>query len=487
MRHRVRIVTAVAAAATALAALPAGAAAGTLERIDLPSRGNVDASQVHFNGAGHPGRLVANVLLPDGFDRSRRYPVLYLLHGAGENYASWVTKTKADVVAKDLQAIVVMPDAATGFYVNQWNGGRRGAPGWERYFLDEVIPEVEARYPIRPGRRWHAIGGFSMGGYGTAYLASQRPDYFGAAAPMSGFLAIRRPELALLFDVATGQSYDRLYGPMDGFYAAGHDPVALVGNLRHTRLFVITGNGVPDPSKPPSSSAQSTVTDSAGEAELKLHADDFTAAARAVGAAVTYTVLLGVHNHPYWTEHLRRFLAWDPFAPVAEHPSSWRYTTVADRGRAWDVTYRFAAPPESVETLSNDDGRFAATGSGTLELCAADGRGVRAALPFDGLVLRRAVALRVLPAGRRLRVELRSDEPVTVALRTRVARGGRAASASTAPVALAAGERRVVTVRLGPRGRALLRRTGVPGAVRVVARHGACAGGRWTSATARLR
>jgi S-formylglutathione hydrolase FrmB len=149
-------------AAIACVALAGPARAGTLERIDLPSHGNVDATKVRFNGTGHPGRLVANVLLPDGFDRAKRYPVLYLLHGAGESYASWVTKTKADVVAKDLQAIVVMPDAATGFYVNQFNGGRRGDPGWERYFLDEVIPEIAARYPIRAGRRWHDVAGCTM-------------------------------------------------------------------------------------------------------------------------------------------------------------------------------------------------------------------------------------------------------------------------------------------------------------------------------------
>lgn len=479
--------------APALAVLLAGALAAPaaqadrLQRIDLPSSGNVDASHVRFNGAGHPGRLVANVLLPEGFTPTERYPVLWLLHGAGESYASWVTKTKADVVTRDLRAIVVMPDAASGFYLDHFNGGRRGAPAWERYFLDEAIPQIEARFPIRRGRRWHAVAGFSMGGYGAAYLASQRPEYFGAAGPMSGFLAPRRPEMPALFGIATGQSYEGLFGPPDGAYAAGHDPVALAGNLRDTRLFVISGNGVPDPAKPPSSSAQSTITDSAGEAELRLHGDDFAAAARAAGASVTHTVLLGVHNHPYWTEHLRRFLAWDPFGEVPDQPATWRYSTVADRGRAWELTYRFTTPPATVQTLARTAAGYAATGSGAVELCDADGRGLRAALPFRDGRLRRAVAVRILAttAARvrrtgRLRVGLRAAEPATVTTELRVG----AHRVTAAPVELAAGAARTVVVRL-PRAarRALAGGT----RVRVVARHGGCPGGRWTTAARRLR
>ena len=112
-----------------------------------------------------------------------------------------------------LPAIVVMPDAATGFYTNWWNEGKRGVAGLGAVLPRRGHPAVEARFPIRRGRRWHAVAGFSMGGFGTAYLASQRPDYFGSAGPMSGFLAPRRTEMPIAFDTATGQSYQAIYGP----------------------------------------------------------------------------------------------------------------------------------------------------------------------------------------------------------------------------------------------------------------------------------
>ena len=454
--------------------------------IPMPSRGNVDASQVRFNGASHPGRLMATVLLPDGYDPSKRWPVLYLLHGAGEHFRTWVDKTGADEVTAGLPAIVVMPDAATGFYTNWFNGGKRGEPGWERYFIDEVIPAVERRFPIRPGRRWHAVAGFSMGGFGTAYLASQRPDYFGSIGPMSGFLAPRRAEMPLAFDAATGQSYSAIYGPADGAYVAGHDPVALAGNLRHTRAFVITGDGVTDAAKTPPGSPQSAVTGALGEGELRFHSEDFAAALRAAGADVTLTVLRGIHDHPYWNDHLRRLLAWDPFKPVQERPEQWSYKTVADRGRAWDVTYRFAEAPEVVQTLSRNGAAYSGSGEGTVELCGPGGTGVRSSLPFKRRELGRAVRLSVV--GRRgptVRVRVRSTEAVRARLRGRVARRGATRRLRPATVRLGAGGTRTVALRAPRRARTLLR--GGPARVRVLARHGRCAGGRWSAARRTLR
>ncbi len=155
-------------AVAALVALAPAACASTLVTIEVPSA-FVDASKVTFNGADHRRKLLANVLLPDGYDPGREYPVLFLLHGAGDSYKSWVRPDRGDVVktAKGLDAIVFMPEGAIGFYTKWWGGGRRGDPGWGRYYLTELIPLIEKRYRIRPGRRWHAIAGLSMGGFGA--------------------------------------------------------------------------------------------------------------------------------------------------------------------------------------------------------------------------------------------------------------------------------------------------------------------------------
>ena len=77
--------------------------------------------------------------------------------------------------------VIVMPEGHRGFYTNWWNGGeaRRPRPG-SAAALDQLVPFVEKRLRIKPGRRWRAIGrGFSMGGAGAMFYASQRPGYFG--------------------------------------------------------------------------------------------------------------------------------------------------------------------------------------------------------------------------------------------------------------------------------------------------------------------
>ena len=223
------------ASGVALAVLTAAAPATAAQRlvtIETPSR-NVSPADVRFNGANHPRRLRAHVLLPDGYNGKRRFPVLFLLHGAGGRTEDWVRPQTGDIAntARGLGAIVVMPEGATGFYTNWWNGGRRGAPGWERFYIDELVPLVERRLRVLPGRRNHAIAGLSMGGLGATFIGSQLPGYFGAAASFSGLLQHQRPQVEPALE-AFGARYQDVFGPQSGFYATGHNPTRLAANLR---------------------------------------------------------------------------------------------------------------------------------------------------------------------------------------------------------------------------------------------------------------
>ena len=56
--------------------------------------------------------------------------MLYLLHGHGDSYDDWASsKGQVAQIAKDLGALIVMPEGARGWYADWWNGGRRGGPG----------------------------------------------------------------------------------------------------------------------------------------------------------------------------------------------------------------------------------------------------------------------------------------------------------------------------------------------------------------------
>ncbi|HEV2812070.1 MAG TPA: alpha/beta hydrolase family protein [Solirubrobacteraceae bacterium] len=352
-----------------------------LVTIDTPSR-HVDPAQVEFNGADHPRVLRANVLLPDGYDGSRRFPVLFLLHGLGDSFATWAGPSgQVSEIARGFPAIVVMPEAARGFYSSWWNDGRRGEPGWERFFLDELVPLVEERFRVLPGRRWHAVAGLSMGGMGSTFLASQLPGYFGSVATFSGFVGHQRPEIPAGLRAYGGVDYERIFGPVDGFYATGHNPARLTDNLRWTRLFVTVGDGTPAPGV--ESSPPAIAGGGVAEAELRAQNDEMVAAARASGVDVDYRPKQGVHDWPYWRAALRETIAWDPFAAVPEAPASWTYRTVAQSGEAWGLRYRFEEPPDAVVTLAQDGGRVRGDGRGRVEVRNSGGCGFTTTLPFD--------------------------------------------------------------------------------------------------------
>ena len=134
------------------------------------------------------------VYLPPDYETSQRsYPVLYLLHGAGDDQTGWVQFGEVlritDNAIKDGTAtpmIIVMPDADTGQrgYFNSVNGGWR----YEDFFFEELMPYVEKEYRIKSEKRYRAVAGLSMGGGGSFMYALHRPDLFSSACPLSAYV-----------------------------------------------------------------------------------------------------------------------------------------------------------------------------------------------------------------------------------------------------------------------------------------------------------
>lgn len=132
-----------------------------------------------------------SIYLPPGYnDSDQSYPVLYLLHGSGDNHTGWVQFGQVQHIAdktiddgKAARMIIVMPDADTGKrgYFNDIEGNFN----YEDFFFNELIPHIEKTYRVRSERRYRAVAGLSMGGGGTIFYALHRPDLFAAAAPLS--------------------------------------------------------------------------------------------------------------------------------------------------------------------------------------------------------------------------------------------------------------------------------------------------------------
>jgi enterochelin esterase-like enzyme len=134
------------------------------------------------------------VYLPPCYENSQRsYPVLYLLHGAGDDQSGWIQfgevlyiTDKAIREGNATPMIIIMPDANTGQrgYFNDISGKWR----YEDFFFDELIPFVEKEYRIRSEKRFRAIAGLSMGGGGTFMYALRRPELFSSACPLSAYI-----------------------------------------------------------------------------------------------------------------------------------------------------------------------------------------------------------------------------------------------------------------------------------------------------------
>ena len=131
------------------------------------------------------------VYLPPDYEISERsYPVLYLLHGGGDDQTGWVQFGEvlhiADKAIKEGKAtpmVIIMPDASEGnrgYFNNISNEWR-----YEDFFFEELVPYVESTYRIKGEKRYRAIAGLSMGGGGSFMYALHRPDMFSSSCPLS--------------------------------------------------------------------------------------------------------------------------------------------------------------------------------------------------------------------------------------------------------------------------------------------------------------
>ena len=127
---------------------------------------------------------------PDYETSTRSYPVLYLLHGGGDDQTGWVQFGEVQHIAdkaihegKATPMVIVMPDANT--VRRGYSNNALGTWLYEDYFFKELMPFVEKKYRIKSDKRYRAIAGLSMGGDGSFTYALHHPELFSSACPLS--------------------------------------------------------------------------------------------------------------------------------------------------------------------------------------------------------------------------------------------------------------------------------------------------------------
>jgi S-formylglutathione hydrolase FrmB len=135
-------------------------------------------------------KIKAVVVLPEGYQKNKSYPVVYLLHGYGGKYSDWIKKVPAiSSLADSYSQIIVCPDGN----ISSWYFDSPVNQDWkyETYITKELVQWVDENYATIKNRAGRGISGLSMGGHGALYLAFKHQDVFGAAGSMSGGVDIR--------------------------------------------------------------------------------------------------------------------------------------------------------------------------------------------------------------------------------------------------------------------------------------------------------
>ncbi len=177
------------------------------------------------------------VYLPATFDAAKKYPVLYLQHGYGENETGWVYQGHLLRIADNLlhdgkmkEMIIVMGNGMT----QPKEGVSRDMARmlFPQVLLKDLIPYIESRFPVLTDKWNRAMAGLSMGSYQTSIVTLSNPDLFGYAGVFSGFLRFPHagsPEkhLALLEDKEkfndSFKVFYRAMGTGDQFYQSFAD------------------------------------------------------------------------------------------------------------------------------------------------------------------------------------------------------------------------------------------------------------------------
>ena len=195
------------------------------------------------------------IIVPDDYGTAP-VPTVYLLHGVGDTYRTWVQNTDVETFAPAMGTLVVMPDGGhtpdAGWY-SDWIDGSRA---YETFHIDVLIPWIDSNFLTLATREHRAVMGNSMGGFGALSYAARHPETFGAAASMSGLIDTQ--QLGPVDGVGMAAGRERLGTPDartwgDSVTAAdewsAHNPTALAraGRFAHLegRLWLTSGTGTP--------------------------------------------------------------------------------------------------------------------------------------------------------------------------------------------------------------------------------------------------
>lgn len=253
-----------------------------------PTRVKTDQLNSRLMGRKMPYRVV----LPTGYDKkeenSRRYPVIYLLHGLTGHFDNWTTKARLADHAAGLKVIIVTPEGENGWYTDNLSKEKEN---YDSYIIKELIPEIDRRYRTLSRRDQRAIAGLSMGGYGAIKFGLKYSDMFVLAGSFSGALGVATIT-EKKFPGAVGKTVDAIFGPEGSEIRKANDPFDIIRRATPEKIktfpFLYIDCGTGD--------------------YLFQNNREFVQLLLEKNVPHEYRQLPGAHNWQYWDKQVQEFL-----------------------------------------------------------------------------------------------------------------------------------------------------------------------------------
>lgn len=246
-----------------------------------------------------------SVYLPAGYrdDTDKRYSVVYMLHGYGDNHNSWNGKylhanTKVDnLEARGLsEMIYVFPQGFTTYYCNTYDGKYN----YMEFFVKEFIPYIDSSLRTIADKEHRGITGYSMGGFGAMVLAEKHPELFACSAPLSMSF---RTDAQYMTESAGGwdNQWGRIFGGVGQYGAArltdyyiAHNPYRQFCDANRAELETVNW----------------FLTCGDDEEQLLVANDSLHVLLRDRAFAHEFRVANGAHTSSYWMDALSEVLPW---------------------------------------------------------------------------------------------------------------------------------------------------------------------------------
>lgn len=242
------------------------------------------------------------VLFPEGYETSKdRFPVVYLLHGMGDDETAWCNGGSfawyADRYAAETgPSIYIMPEGFNSYWVNRYNGRFP----YMDMLITEMIPLVDSLFRTLSDARHRAVMGYSMGGYGALVLPAKNPDVFQTGVVLS-------------MSFRTDQQYmDEIQSVFDNQWGSVFGGIGTSGTARLTDYYISYSpfhffNNPDDASL----SGQNYYLDCGDDEEnLSEPNDALHVLLRDLNIRHEYRVRNGAHNWDYWHQSLPEALSY---------------------------------------------------------------------------------------------------------------------------------------------------------------------------------